>query len=113
MDGGMGLHSYIAQVDHERKHVIDELNRAKTQVPRISILHVVDPAEHSRVSVSAELRKLGQGFAWGQQWSPGAGPAQGVSSGRDNHIPDGVRQKKYSKLSKSSDKHLRFESCPP
>ncbi|WMV34415.1 hypothetical protein MTR67_027806 [Solanum verrucosum] len=50
MDGGMGLHSYIAQVDLERKHVIHELNRAKTQVPRISILHVVDPAEHSRVS---------------------------------------------------------------
>ncbi|WMV37587.1 hypothetical protein MTR67_030972 [Solanum verrucosum] len=50
MDGVMGLHSYIAQVDLERKHVIQELNRAKTQVPQISILHVVDPAEHSRVS---------------------------------------------------------------
>ncbi|KAH0756637.1 hypothetical protein KY290_026907 [Solanum tuberosum] len=66
----------------------------QTQVPRISLLHVVDPAEHSRVSgeppcfpedsVSAELRKPGQGFAWGQQWSPGAGPAQGVGSGRDS-----------------------------
>ncbi|KAH0714072.1 hypothetical protein KY284_006977 [Solanum tuberosum] len=33
--------------------------------------------------VSAELRKPGQGFAWGQQWSPSAGPAQGVGSGRD------------------------------
>ncbi|KAH0696190.1 hypothetical protein KY289_013672 [Solanum tuberosum] len=32
--------------------------------------------------VSAELRKPGQGFAWGQQWSPSAGPAQGVGSGR-------------------------------
>ncbi|KAH0760391.1 hypothetical protein KY290_016464 [Solanum tuberosum] len=28
---------------------------------------------------SAELRKPGQGFAWGQQWSPSASPAQGVS----------------------------------
>ncbi|KAH0711561.1 hypothetical protein KY289_007520 [Solanum tuberosum] len=28
--------------------------------------------------VSAELRKPGQGFAWGQQWSPSAGPAQGA-----------------------------------
>ncbi|KAH0634429.1 hypothetical protein KY290_038555 [Solanum tuberosum] len=126
MDGGMGLHSYIAQVDLERKHVIHELNRAKlssshtrtfnvlmpvglhlmkmqTQVPRISILHAVDPAEHSRVSgccgvcpsihlstleasqtnISAELRKPGQGFAWGQQWSPSAGSTQGVGSGRD------------------------------
>ncbi|WMV55638.1 hypothetical protein MTR67_049023, partial [Solanum verrucosum] len=26
----------------------------------------------------------GQGFAWGQQWSPGAGPAQGVGSGLDS-----------------------------
>ncbi|KAH0689004.1 hypothetical protein KY289_016362 [Solanum tuberosum] len=77
MDGGMGLHSYIAQVDLERKHVIHELNRAKTQVPRISIQHAVDPVEHPRVSVSAELRKPGQGFAWGQQWSPSVGPAQG------------------------------------
>uniref|UniRef100_M1AR17 Retrotransposon gag protein n=1 Tax=Solanum tuberosum TaxID=4113 RepID=M1AR17_SOLTU len=33
--------------------------------------------------VSAELRKPGQGFAWGQQWSPSASPAQGVGSGRD------------------------------
>ncbi|WMV55639.1 hypothetical protein MTR67_049024 [Solanum verrucosum] len=55
----------------------------QTQVPQISILHVVDPAEHSRVSVSAELRRPGQGFAWGQQWSPGADPAKGVGSGRD------------------------------
>nr|AAT38777.1 hypothetical protein SDM1_44t00011 [Solanum demissum] len=31
--------------------------------------------------VSAELRKPGQGFAWGQKWSPGTGPAQGVVSG--------------------------------
>ncbi|KAH0776087.1 hypothetical protein KY290_007498 [Solanum tuberosum] len=29
------------------------------------------------ISVSAELRKPGQGFAWGQKWPPGAGPAQG------------------------------------
>ncbi|WMV51073.1 hypothetical protein MTR67_044458 [Solanum verrucosum] len=36
--------------------------------------------------VSAELRKPGQGFAWGQKWSPGAGPVQGVGSGRDNSI---------------------------
>ncbi|WMV45049.1 hypothetical protein MTR67_038434, partial [Solanum verrucosum] len=32
---------------------------------------------------STELRKPGQGLAWGQQWSPSAGPAQGVGSGRD------------------------------
>ncbi|WMV51619.1 hypothetical protein MTR67_045004 [Solanum verrucosum] len=38
---------------------------------------------HYSVEVSAELRKPGQGFAWGQKWSPGAGPAQGVGSGRD------------------------------
>uniref|UniRef100_M1DY80 Late blight resistance protein n=1 Tax=Solanum tuberosum TaxID=4113 RepID=M1DY80_SOLTU len=37
------------------------------------------------VYVSAELRKPGQGFAWGQQWSPSAGPAQGVGSGRDKY----------------------------
>ncbi|KAH0775840.1 hypothetical protein KY290_007251 [Solanum tuberosum] len=37
--------------------------------------------------VSAELRKPGQGFAWGQQWSPSAGPAQGVGSGRDKNDP--------------------------
>ncbi|WMV22953.1 hypothetical protein MTR67_016338 [Solanum verrucosum] len=57
------------------------------QVPWISILHVVDPgccgAVPTSISVSAELRKPGQGFAWGQQWSPSAGPAQGVGSGRD------------------------------
>ncbi|WMV40254.1 hypothetical protein MTR67_033639 [Solanum verrucosum] len=70
----MGLHSYIAQVDFERKHVICELYRAnrssshtrtfhvlmpvglhlvmmQTQVPRISIQYAVDPAEHTRVSV--------------------------------------------------------------
>ncbi|WMV07102.1 hypothetical protein MTR67_000487, partial [Solanum verrucosum] len=35
--------------------------------------------------VSAELRKPGQGFAWGQQWSPSAGPAQGIDSGRDKY----------------------------
>ncbi|KAH0678811.1 hypothetical protein KY284_019896 [Solanum tuberosum] len=42
--------------------------------------------------VSAELRKPGQGFAWGQQWSPSAGPAQGVGSGRDigGNIPKEV-----------------------
>ncbi|KAH0715767.1 hypothetical protein KY284_008672 [Solanum tuberosum] len=81
--------------------VIHELNRAKTQVPRISLLHVVDPAEHSRVSgeppcfpedsVSAELRKPGQGFAWGQKWSSSAGPAQGVGSRRDNNEWDDLR----------------------
>ncbi|KAH0668805.1 hypothetical protein KY289_023298 [Solanum tuberosum] len=38
------------------------------------------------ISVSAELRKPGQGFAWGQKWSPGAGPAQGLGSGRDNPL---------------------------
>ncbi|WMV51113.1 hypothetical protein MTR67_044498, partial [Solanum verrucosum] len=38
---------------------------------------------HYSVEVSAELRKPGQGFAWGQKWSPGAGSAQGVGSGRD------------------------------
>ncbi|KAH0715586.1 hypothetical protein KY284_008491 [Solanum tuberosum] len=81
MDGGMGLHSCIAQADFERKHVIHESNRAKTQVPKISIQHVVNPAEHSRVSVSTELRKPGQGFAWGQQWSPSAGPAQDKCKG--------------------------------
>ncbi|KAH0745177.1 hypothetical protein KY285_006834 [Solanum tuberosum] len=37
------------------------------------------------ISISAELRKPGQGFAWGQKWSPGAGPAQGVGSGRDRY----------------------------
>uniref|UniRef100_M1AVE2 Late blight resistance protein n=1 Tax=Solanum tuberosum TaxID=4113 RepID=M1AVE2_SOLTU len=52
MDGGMGLHSCIAQVNFERKHVIHELNRAKIQVPRISIQYAVDPVEHSRVSGS-------------------------------------------------------------
>ncbi|KAH0698379.1 hypothetical protein KY289_015861 [Solanum tuberosum] len=36
-----------------------------------------------RQSVSAELRKPGQGFAWGQKWSPGAGPAQGYSCSED------------------------------
>ncbi|WMV14499.1 hypothetical protein MTR67_007884 [Solanum verrucosum] len=51
---------------------ISTLN-VRTQVPRINIQYAVDPAEHSRVS--AELRKPGQGFAWGQKWSPGAGPA--------------------------------------
>ncbi|KAH0784113.1 hypothetical protein KY290_003711 [Solanum tuberosum] len=34
--------------------------------------------------VSAELRKPGQGFAWGQKWSSSAGPTQGVGSGRDS-----------------------------
>ncbi|WMV19483.1 hypothetical protein MTR67_012868, partial [Solanum verrucosum] len=32
---------------------------------------------------SAELSKSGQGFAWGQKWSPSASPAQGVGSGCD------------------------------
>ncbi|WMV48183.1 hypothetical protein MTR67_041568, partial [Solanum verrucosum] len=36
--------------------------------------------------VSAELRKSGQGFAWGQKWSPGAGPAQGVGSRHDSYV---------------------------
>uniref|UniRef100_M1C446 F-Box protein n=1 Tax=Solanum tuberosum TaxID=4113 RepID=M1C446_SOLTU len=39
--------------------------------------------------VFAELRKPGQGFAWGQQWSPSAGPAQGVGSGRDIYEDSG------------------------
>ncbi|WMV28787.1 hypothetical protein MTR67_022172 [Solanum verrucosum] len=97
----------------------------QTQVLRISIQHVVDPAKHSRVSgeplciledsiilfsyfciikmlrglsqhpsqcyrgfidsqsVSDELRKPGQGFAWGKQWSSSAGHVQGVGSERD------------------------------
>nr|ABI34350.1 NB-ARC domain containing protein [Solanum demissum] len=38
--------------------------------------------------VSAELRKPGQGFAWGQKWSSGAGPAQGVGSGCDKNTVD-------------------------
>ncbi|KAH0694825.1 hypothetical protein KY285_021922 [Solanum tuberosum] len=44
------------------------------------------------ISVSAELRKPGQGFAWGQQWSSSAGPAQGVGSGRDtmNQFTNGI-----------------------
>uniref|UniRef100_M1D8A4 Late blight resistance protein n=1 Tax=Solanum tuberosum TaxID=4113 RepID=M1D8A4_SOLTU len=33
--------------------------------------------------VSAELRKPGQGFAWGHQWFSSAGQVQGVGSGRD------------------------------
>ncbi|WMV23337.1 hypothetical protein MTR67_016722 [Solanum verrucosum] len=36
--------------------------------------------------VSAELRKPGQGFSWGQKWSSGASLAQGVGSGRDTPI---------------------------
>uniref|UniRef100_M1BFF9 Late blight resistance protein n=1 Tax=Solanum tuberosum TaxID=4113 RepID=M1BFF9_SOLTU len=55
-----------------------------TQVPRISIQHTVDPTKTPESVVSAELRKPGQWFAWGQQWSPSVGPSQGVGSGRDN-----------------------------
>ncbi|WMV53805.1 hypothetical protein MTR67_047190 [Solanum verrucosum] len=43
--------------------VIHELNRAKIQVPRISILHAVDPAEHSRVSDSTSLKADTKGLA--------------------------------------------------
>ncbi|WMV51429.1 hypothetical protein MTR67_044814 [Solanum verrucosum] len=42
----------------------------QTQVPRISILLVVDPgvagSVPTSISVFAELRQSGQGFAWGQ-----------------------------------------------
>ncbi|WMV15201.1 hypothetical protein MTR67_008586 [Solanum verrucosum] len=54
---------------------VSQVELSQIQVHRISILHVVDPAEQFRVS--------GQGFAWGQQWSSSAGPALGVGSGRD------------------------------
>uniref|UniRef100_M1DIW1 Late blight resistance protein n=1 Tax=Solanum tuberosum TaxID=4113 RepID=M1DIW1_SOLTU len=33
--------------------------------------------------VSAWLRKPGQGFSWGQQWSASVGHVQGVGFGRD------------------------------
>ncbi|WMV23199.1 hypothetical protein MTR67_016584, partial [Solanum verrucosum] len=109
----MGLSSSHTRTFNVLMPVGLHLMTMQTQVPQISILHVVDPAEHSRVSgccgvypnihlsmcrgfidsqsvsfeslfyVSAELRKPGQGFAWGQQWSPSAGPAQGVGSRRD------------------------------
>ncbi|WMV58154.1 hypothetical protein MTR67_051539 [Solanum verrucosum] len=59
--------------------LVSVLLKCCIQVPQINILHIVEPAEHSSVS--------GQGFSWGQQWSPGAGPAQGVGSGRDNRLP--------------------------
>ncbi|KAH0777695.1 hypothetical protein KY290_009106 [Solanum tuberosum] len=81
----------------------------QTQVPRISILHAVDPAEHSRVSgeppcfrrtqlfrsfsfvmlgccgvcPNIHLKSQAKGSLGGQQWSPSASPAQGVGSGRD------------------------------
>ncbi|WMV40788.1 hypothetical protein MTR67_034173 [Solanum verrucosum] len=52
------------------------------------------------MNVSAELRKPGQGFAWGQKWSSGAGPVQGVGSGRDNEeeIPTSLQIQRSSKL---------------
>nr|ABI34314.1 hypothetical protein SDM1_32t00009 [Solanum demissum] len=50
-----------------------------------SLIHLSRLCLCMTLSYSAELRKPGQGFAWGQQWSPGAGPAQGVGSGRDNN----------------------------
>ncbi|WMV23350.1 hypothetical protein MTR67_016735 [Solanum verrucosum] len=81
----VGLHRLMMQI--------------QTQVPRISIRHAVYPVEHFKVSGEPPcfrrtqlfcslkfcfIRVLrGQGFAWGQQWSPGAGPAQGVGLGRD------------------------------
>ncbi|KAH0646369.1 hypothetical protein KY285_011841 [Solanum tuberosum] len=36
-------------------------------VPRITIRYAIVPVEHFRVSVSTELRKPGQGFAWGSE----------------------------------------------
>ncbi|WMV48063.1 hypothetical protein MTR67_041448 [Solanum verrucosum] len=100
VDGGMGLHSCIAQVDFERKHAF-QLGYSYIQCTDASWPASYDDANtgccgvcpniHLSIcrgfidsqSVSVELRKPGQGFAWGQQWSPGAGPAQGVGSGRD------------------------------
>ncbi|WMV07834.1 hypothetical protein MTR67_001219 [Solanum verrucosum] len=58
---------------------------------------------HYSVEVSAELRKPGQGFAWGQKWSPGAGPAQGVGSGRDSLVHDDT-----SRISMSRHKKAMF-----
>ncbi|WMV28441.1 hypothetical protein MTR67_021826 [Solanum verrucosum] len=103
MDGGIRLHSYIAQVDLERKYrypgsasctsliqlstsesVVSLLAFRRTRLFRVSSFYFVRMLRVILLSqVSAELRKPGQGFAWGQQWSPGAGPAQGVGSGRD------------------------------
>lgn len=38
------------------------------------------------IKFSTELRKLGQGFTWVQQWSSSIVHVQGVSSERDNNI---------------------------
>ncbi|KAH0765241.1 hypothetical protein KY285_001112 [Solanum tuberosum] len=58
--------------------------------------------------VFAELRKPGQGFAWGQQWSPGAGPAQCVGSGRDNLFLELVsKDLKYEKARPRKEKKSR------
>uniref|UniRef100_M0ZJE8 ATGSL04 (glucan synthase-like 4) n=1 Tax=Solanum tuberosum TaxID=4113 RepID=M0ZJE8_SOLTU len=46
------------------------------------------------------LIQSGQGFAWGQQWSPSVGPAQGVGSGRDSDYP--ISRKDATSTSKST-----------
>ncbi|KAH0698991.1 hypothetical protein KY284_013206 [Solanum tuberosum] len=44
---------------------------------------------------SAEFRKPGQGFAWGQQWSSSASLAQGVGSVRDTCDPNFATDDSY------------------
>uniref|UniRef100_M1E148 Calmodulin-3 n=2 Tax=Solanum tuberosum TaxID=4113 RepID=M1E148_SOLTU len=53
------------------------------------------------LNVSAELRNPGQRFAWGQQWSPSAGPAQGVGSGRDSFTHSCITTKELGTVMRS------------
>ncbi|WMV26585.1 hypothetical protein MTR67_019970, partial [Solanum verrucosum] len=85
MDGGMGLHSCIAQVDFERKHVGLHLVMMQTQedsvicVLKFCFIRMLrglsqHPSQYFRGFIDSQ--NPGQGFTWGQQWSPSAGPAQ-------------------------------------
>uniref|UniRef100_M1BMR2 Uncharacterized protein n=1 Tax=Solanum tuberosum TaxID=4113 RepID=M1BMR2_SOLTU len=63
VDGGMGLHSYIAQVDLE-------IITMQTQVPRIIIQHTVGPVEHSRVSDDMCTMTMIRDYAYGDVYYP-------------------------------------------
>ncbi|KAH0635743.1 hypothetical protein KY289_035658 [Solanum tuberosum] len=57
-------------------------------------------------TVSAELRKPGQGFTWDQQWSPGAGPAQAVSLHLQRMANDEHLHKAFSYFDKDGNGYI-------
>uniref|UniRef100_M1DBU5 ATP binding protein n=1 Tax=Solanum tuberosum TaxID=4113 RepID=M1DBU5_SOLTU len=51
----------------------------------VSVTWIYFSSKRRKILKLREKLKPGQGFAWGQQWSPSTDPAQGVGSGRDRN----------------------------